>query len=560
MATVVGPAIDKPSDVDKTGDEKIVRASCEPTSDVSESGKEDEPPLPFSKVRCIALVATVTGASFLNTLSSQAVVIVLPTIGRDLNIPDSRLQWIVSAYALTFGTFLLLWGRIADIYGKRDIFIWGSAFVAATLIANPFLPNEIAFDLFRGLQGLGAAANVPTAIGILGVTFPPGKAKNYAFSAYASGAPLGSVFGNLIGGGIASATSWKWVFGTLGALGVVVTVAGFFFIPSPPPSLGPEKKGLVLLKSVDWLGGFLVTTGLLALLFALTEGNVVGWGTPWVPVLIVVALILLGIFYAWQWYQENRTTRRPLIKVSIFKNRRFCAGLGIMALFFSSFNNFIVYATYFFQDYQGLGPLDTTLRFIPTGVTGTLVAFIVSRLISRVPTWILLVCANTAMSVSCLLFAVPLPRSTSYFAFGLPAFILSVIGADITWPCLTLFTSKSLSQEDQALGGGLINASAGVGRAIGLAIDTAIQTAVLARERGVSVEQAGKLTKWDGPSIVSIRAAEWFNFALSVFCVGVVCVAFRGTGIVGKREAPRRAPSGVLGNAGPSNSTEKEVV
>ncbi|KAI0420502.1 major facilitator superfamily transporter [Xylaria grammica] len=557
MAALRDSSITRVSDAARLEEGKELGDAPEATSDVSDSGKEDEPPLPFSKARCIALVATVTGASFLNTLSSQAVVIILPTIGRELQIPESRLQWIVSAYALTFGTFLLLWGRIADIYGKRDIFIWGSAFVAVTLIANPFLPNEIAFDLFRGLQGLGAAANVPTAIGILGVTFPPGKAKNYAFSAYASGAPLGSVFGNLLAGGIASATSWKWVFGTLGALGVVVTVAGLLFIPPPPPSLVPPQRGLVLLKSVDWLGGFLVTAGLLALLFALTEGNVVGWGTPWVPVLIVVALILLGIFYAWQWYQENRTTRRPLIKVSIFKNGRFCAGLVIMALFFASFNNFIVYATYFFQDYQGLGPLQTTLRFIPTGVTGALVAFIVSHLISRVPTWILLLCANTAISISCLLFSVPLPQNTSYFAFGLPAFILSVIGADITWPCLTLFTSKSLPQEDQALGGGLINASAGVGRAIGLAIDTAIQTAVLARERHVSVEQAGMITAWDNPSLVSIRAANWFNFALGLSCVAVVCIAFRGTGIVGRNDRPRKESSGVI-NVDQSETTKKE--
>ncbi|KAI1174883.1 major facilitator superfamily transporter [Nemania sp. FL0916] len=545
MAAAPDSAIGKLSDTEAeiTTGEKIAAGGV--TESAPDVPGDEAPALPFSKARCIALVATTTGASFLNTLSGQAVVIILPTIGRDLDIPETRLQWIVSAYALTFGTFLLLWGRIADIYGKRDIFIWGSAFVAVTLIINPFLPNEIAFDLFRGLQGLGAAANVPTAIGILGVTFPPGRAKNYAFSAYASGAPLGSVFGNLLAGGIASATSWKWVFGALGGLGVVVTAAGVFFIPPPPASSVPPKKGMVLLKSVDWLGGFLVTAGLLALLFALTEGNVVGWSTPWVPALIVVALILLGVFYAWQWYQENRTSRRPLIKVSIFSNLRFTTGLVIMALFFAGFNNFLVYATYFFQDYQGLGPLQTTLRFIPTGVTGALVAFIVSRLISRVPTWILLVCANAAMSISCLLFAVPLPRNTSYFAFGLPAFILSVIGADITWPCMTLFTSKSLPQEDQALGGGLINASAGVGRAIGLAIDTAIQTAVLARERRVPVQFAGQITQWDEPSIISIRAANWFNFAIGIFCVGVISVAFRGTGIVGKHDKLVRKSSKV---------------
>lgn len=88
------------------------------------------------------------------TLTVQAVVIILPTIGEDLGIPESRLQWVVSAYSLTFGCFLLLWGRIADIFGKRLIFILGSAFAAVTLICNPFMRNEIAFNLFRGLQGI----------------------------------------------------------------------------------------------------------------------------------------------------------------------------------------------------------------------------------------------------------------------------------------------------------------------------------------------------------------------------------------------------------------------
>ncbi len=129
--------------------------------------------LPLSKGKAIALVATVTGAAFLNvsislsfheylhskhqllqTLSLQSVVIILPTIGEDINIPDSRLQWIVSAYSLTFGCFLLLWGRIADIYGKRLLFIGGSIWVTIVTAVNPFMPNEISFDLMRGLHGL----------------------------------------------------------------------------------------------------------------------------------------------------------------------------------------------------------------------------------------------------------------------------------------------------------------------------------------------------------------------------------------------------------------------
>ncbi|KAI1342585.1 MFS general substrate transporter [Xylariaceae sp. FL0016] len=410
------------------------------------------------------------------------------------------------------------------------------------MIANPFLPNEIAFDLFRGLQGLGAAANVPTAIGILGVTFPPGKAKNYAFSAYASGAPLGSVFGNLLAGIIASYANWRWVFGATGGLAILVTFCGFFFIPPPPPHLASKQGTSALMKEVDWIGGFLVTTGILALLFALTEGNVVGWDVVWIYLLIVISLLLIGLFVAWQWYQEKHTSRKPLMKVSVFKSLRFSAAMVIMALFFAAFNNVIVFATYLFQDYQGLSALQTTLRFIPTGVCGILTAFVTSHLISRVPTWMLLLFGNLSISISCLLFAVPLPDHTSYFAYGLPAFIFSVIGADITWPSLTLFTSKSLPQDDQALGGALINAMGQIGRAVGLAVTTAIQTAVMARQRGVSVQDSGKITQWDPASLTGLRAANWFNLGLAVCCMVVVAVAFRGTGIVGEiKKKPERS-------------------
>ena len=207
--------------------------------------------LPMSKARTIALVITLTGAAFLNTLSVQAAVIILPTIGRDLSIPSARQQWIVSAYSLTFGCFLLLWGRLADVYGKRLIFIWGSGWVCLMTLICPFVPNEIGFDVLRGLQGLGAAANVPTAIGILGVTFPPGKAKNYAFAMYSAGAPMGSVFGNILGGIVGQYATWKWVFWILAILAASVTAAGQLVIPLPALHPDPAK----VKKAVDWIAG-----------------------------------------------------------------------------------------------------------------------------------------------------------------------------------------------------------------------------------------------------------------------------------------------------------------
>ena len=262
----------QPGNLEKTGHGEPIQRSVTQGSQ-----------LPMSKARTIALVITLTGAAFLNTMSVQAAVIILPTIGRDLGIPAARQQWVVSAYSLTFGCFLLLWGRLADVYGKRLIFIYGSAWVCLVTLICPFIPNEIGFDVFRGLQGLGAAANVPTAIGIIGVTFPPGKAKNYAFAMYSAGAPMGSVLGNMLGGVVGQYASWKWVFWILAILAAMVTIAGQFVIPPPRAEHRPKESAK---GAVDWLGGTMVTVSLMVLLFALTEGNIVGWSTAWVLSLI----------------------------------------------------------------------------------------------------------------------------------------------------------------------------------------------------------------------------------------------------------------------------------
>lgn len=487
----------------------------------------------FSTARQIALVVSLTGAAFLNTLAVQAVVIVLPTIGRDLRIPDSRQQWIVSAYSLTFGCFLLLFGRLADIYGKRRIYLAGSAWLTVITIATPFLRNEIAFDLFRGLQGMGAAANVPTAIGILGITFPPGKRKNYAFAVYGGGAPLGSIFGNLLGGVLAQYASWQWIFWVLSIIAAVITIASYFIIPLPPANI----QVIGSKKTVDWIGGTFITVGLLVLMFALTEGNVVGWSTPWIPVLIVVGLLMVAAFIVWSWYLEHKTSRNPLMKVSIFTSVQFSAAIAIMFFFFATFNNYLIFATYFYQSYLGLDAIQTTLRFIPTGVVGVMTIFVTAQILSRVPGNYILIWGNMCVAVSCLLMAMPIDPNETYWAYGFPAMCLSVFGADTLFPTLTLFVSRSLPPEDQAMGGGLVNAVGQIGRSIGLAIATAIQVAVIAGEKHVPIDRVGNggSAMRDQQYLDGVRAAQWYTFATGIVAVVIVIFAFRGAGIIGNR-------------------------
>ncbi|EME46609.1 hypothetical protein DOTSEDRAFT_87128 [Dothistroma septosporum NZE10] len=478
--------------------------------------------LPLSKARTISLVIVLTGAAFLNTLSVQACVIILPTIGTALNIPSARLQWVVSAYSLTFGCFLLLWGRLADVYGKRMIFIYGSAWFCIVTLVCPFIPNEIGFEIFRGLQGLGAAANVPTAIGILGVTFQPGKAKNYAFAMYSAGAPMGSVIGNMLGGVVGQYATWKAVFWVLAGLAAVITIAGHLIIPVQQVA----PKELVVKNAVDWPGGILVTVGLVVLLFSLTDGNVVGWRQPYIPVLIVLSVLLVAVFVCWQIYLENRTSRRPLMKVSIFKNMRVSAAMATMALFFAAFNNFLIFATYFYQDYQGHDAIHTTVRFIPTGVVGVMTIFVSSQILARIN-------VNYILMFGTSLFAVPIAPHTTYWAYGFPAMCLSVFGADTLFPALLLLTAHSLPREDQAIGGALINAVGQIGRAIGLAIATAIQVAVQESKEGSSTAATETKALGNGSFLTGLRSAERFSFAMGIVAFTIATACFGKVGKVG---------------------------
>jgi MFS family permease len=233
-------------------------------------------------------------------------------------------------------------GKLADVYGKRSLFIFGCFWMTATTLGVAFSPVEICMYVMRALHGLAAAITFPTAIGILGYTIPPGRVKTYSFAFYSGGAPTGQVLGNLLGGVISQYANWKVVFFIIGGMGFIAGIVAIFVIPREPPRKKEDPDGH---SKIDWVGAFLFTSGTLMLLVALSEGGSRGWQTPFVIAILIVSILILGVFVYWQLYLENNS-QEPLMRISPFKIGRFSSALVVVFLFSGGFTNYLVYSTY----------------------------------------------------------------------------------------------------------------------------------------------------------------------------------------------------------------------
>src|SRR5919204_1049369 len=235
-------------------------------------------------------LALLLGVQFMVVLDIAIVNVALPSIQEDLGFSERNLQWIVSAYALLFGGLLLLGGRVADLLGRRRLFIGGLIVFTAASLASGLAWSEGVLIGARGLQGFGAALITPAALSILTTTFPEGKERNTALGAWGAVGAFGAVAGVLLGGVLTSALSWHWIFYVNVPVGIVGLAAAPFF-------LGESRDAHA--KSYDVPGAALVTGGLVTLVYAITQANSYGWGSLEANGLFLGSLALLGGFVGW---------------------------------------------------------------------------------------------------------------------------------------------------------------------------------------------------------------------------------------------------------------------
>jgi MFS family permease len=347
-----------------------------------------------SKTRSVLLVFTCTLAMIINLANSTGCSVVVPAIGQGLDVEEGQLQWVISAYTLACGCLLIPLGRVADLYGSKRMFLIGMVWMGIFTLGSGFTQDIVSLSVLRAMSGIGPAAFLPACLGILAKSFPPSRARSAAFAVFASGAPIGGAVGTQLGALLSqkTAVSWRAPFFLFAGLAGLCGTLGLFVI-------GPDEVSSVVDRRVDWIGGLLITTGLVFITFALGEGSIApqGWKTPYIIALLIVGVLLVGVFQLWQRHLEanpgpGRFSPPPLLKPSLWSraNGRF-AVIQIIAFFeWSAFISWFFWIQVYYQDYVGYSPIRTAVRLLPTTVSGVLCTLFVMVVVAHVDLLILI--------------------------------------------------------------------------------------------------------------------------------------------------------------------------
>jgi EmrB/QacA subfamily drug resistance transporter len=416
-------------------------------------------------------------AQFMVVLDISITNVALPTIKETMHFSTNSLQWVITAYALTFGGFLLLGGRAADLFGRRKTLLIGmSGFTIFSFLIG-ISQSAFALIALRALQGSAAALMSPSALSIVLTTFREGKDRNKALGYWATVATGGAAVGLLLGGALTQYLGWRWNFFINVPVGVIMAFAISKFVPLHESEADHSD--------LDLPGALLVTSGLMALVFMISQAPI--WGLFSLPIigLAVLAVILLSLFV----YNESKT-KHPLIPLSIFKVRNVVGANLIMAPVAASlFGNFFLMSLYI-QTIMHYSPVLTGLSFLPFPILMGYTSTRVSKLVSKYGYKKFLILGPVLIGISFLLLS-GLPVEGSYLFNILPATILMPIGNAMTFMPLIAAATSGVSADRSGLASGLINTSQQMGGAVGLAVLSGVAADVT--ENAVGFSKTGAL-------------------------------------------------------------------
>jgi EmrB/QacA subfamily drug resistance transporter len=411
--------------------------------------------------RWIAL-AVIVAAQFMVVLDVAIVNVALPSIKSDLHFSQESLQWVITAYSIFFGGVLLLGGRLADLLGRRRLFVAGLLLFTVSSLLDGLAWSEGSLIAFRSLQGLGAALLSPAALSILTTTFREGRERNLALGIWGAASGSGGAAGVLLGGALTSALSWSWIFFINVPVGVLVIGLS--------PWLLRESRADLRHRHFDFAGAASITAGLMLLVYAMTRATQHGWGTAQTIGLLAASVLLAAAFFV-----IELRSKAPLLPLRIFRLRTL-SGANVSGLLMGGaiFSQFFL-LTLYMQQVLHYSALKTGVAYI--GLTLTIIAFsaVAQGLVTRIGVRRVLPVGLALSTVALVLFA-RLPVDGHYFSDLFPAFLISGLGLALAFVPMSIGALTGVRQADAGIASGLINTNQQIGGAIGVAAATTIAT------------------------------------------------------------------------------------
>ncbi|KAG2144467.1 major facilitator superfamily domain-containing protein [Suillus clintonianus] len=462
---------------------------------------DDDKPKKLPLSRKLVLLVILCLSQFMDTFSTSALLSAIPKLQTSMGMNEAQSTWVISAFRLTFSSFLLISGRLSDVYNPKTVFIGGASSLGILSLCAGFVDNTIPILVFRAMTGIASAMTIPSAIKLLVKIFPDPLEQARAMGFFSSCGAIANISGVVVGAMFVQWVSYHWVFWFVTCVALPVALVGVFIIPSQigetADSLEPKKAKW---KTLDLVGIVILTVAFILFIFAITSGSTVGWKSPMVLVLLIVSILMMVGFFYWE-------TLLPANEAAIPPQTWFYSNFSVLLVvgFLCFWWNAVMFTfSILWQNVFGWSVMSSAVHMIPIGIIAFATSFTspLSRIFS--PKWIILTGLSLCM-VATVLLALGGGKPENYWPYVFPAFSIGSVGVMLLFTHSNIAIYRSVPSSKAGTVGAIYSSALQLGSGIGLAAMSAIETSVEATHGG-SHEYAGRAaTFWFLLGVVALQ-------------------------------------------------------
>ncbi|EXL39990.1 hypothetical protein FOCG_17440 [Fusarium oxysporum f. sp. radicis-lycopersici 26381] len=474
----------------------------------------------------VAVTAHLSTVNFISCAANGLVVIGLPKMAEELNLPDNLAFWPSSVGGLTTASTLLLAGSVADVVGQRIINLLGCLINGILMIGCGLIQQGESLIALRAVQGVGLALHYSTSVALVTQAMPPGRERNVAFSCLGLSQPLGFSFGLVTGGLLVETMGWRSGWYLYGSSTLMISILSYWIVPKDCYDLTFDSIIQKLKSNVDWVGAFLASAAmtLISYYLMIISSSIEKGKQVQNIVALCLGIISLPLFIGWTHYRTI-CRKPPLIPNSIWLNASFTSICGTIFLSFAVLNSLELFSSLFFQEVQLLSATEAAIRILPSLLIGVVLNLTTGLFVHVAPIRLLTICCSLFTAGAPLLMATNKP-DRSYWYHSFPAQLLMPISCDITFTVGLIIITNTFPEDKQAVAGAVFNTATQSGNSFGLATMQVVST--LATKSSSHLAHASAL--WEG-----YKASFWVMTGLMILCAAIGGIGLKNVGKIGLR-------------------------